>query len=80
MYIYITVYNGICSATYMQYIYIFIYMYIVEYADNISVGQDWIPRLGGRQSVEELCYFLKDWIVRIGGLDSSLCDLKQPRR
>ena len=25
-------------------------------------------------------FFLNYWIVRIGGLDSSLCDLKQPRR
>ena len=34
--IYITVYNDICSATYTQNIYIYSYIYIVEYADNIS--------------------------------------------
>ena len=46
-YIYIFIYIFIYIYSYVfTYIYIFIYIYIVEYADNISVGQDWIPRLG----------------------------------
>ena len=77
--IYITVYNEICSATYTQNIYIYIHIYIVEYADNIS----WV-KIGSHVWGSSIrlgnVFFLNYWIVRIGGLDSSLCDLKQPRR
>ena len=49
IYIYIYIYSYIYIYIHMYshiYIYIYSYIYIVEYADNISVGQDWIPRLG----------------------------------
>ena len=45
IYIHIYIYSYVFTYIYI-YIFIYIYIYIVEYADNISVGQDWIPRLG----------------------------------